>query len=154
MAAPGHKVGNVTAGAMVAVAVVIDILQGLLTLTVLGSVVSLFISLIAGFGFWLWFAILGVSYLSKGAGKKIALSAATFVIELIPFVNAIPAMTVSVLGIIIIERQNEKNEARRHGNPQRTVAAQQRMARMRQARQQREARAREERQAAEDARHG
>lgn len=139
--------------AIIGIALIVDGIQALLTLTVVGSIVATFVTFIAGFGFFLWFTLLGVKYLGKEGGKKALIGLASLIAELVPFVNALPATTAGVLGIILTERARELKQARAGGIPNRS-AAQARLLRMRQARAAREARAREERETAEAERHG
>lgn len=130
-----HKIGNASAVAMLSVAVLVDGLQALLTLTVVGSVLAVFITFTAAFGFWLWFTLHGVKYTGNGAGKKVLIGLGSVVAELIPFINAIPATTAGVLGIIIAERAKEKGSGG-HSQDSKKLAAAARLARMKAARSQ------------------
>ena len=133
--ADARKIGNVTAGLMVACALLVDGLQFLLTLTVVGSVVASILTPIIAFMFWLWFALMGVQYLGRGGGKKALIALTAGIAELVPFINALPVTTVGVVGIIATERAEEKKQAhqaaRGVANPTRRAQAQARLGRMR-----------------------
>lgn len=130
-----HKVGNGAAAAMLTVAVLIDGIQALLTFTVIGSIVATLITFLASFGFWLWFALHGVKYTGKDAGKKALIVLASVIAELVPFVNMLPATTAGILGIILTERVKEAKEAGTSPDA-RKLAAMARLARMKAARSQ------------------
>ncbi len=129
-----HRVGNGAAGAMLALALVIDGLQFILTLSVVGSIVASVIAAISAFCFWLWFALLGVKYLGQNGSRKMFIALAASVAELVPFINALPATTIGVLGIIIDSRIEDARTAAGKKVTARTVEASARLARMRAAR--------------------
>lgn len=133
-----RKIGNGAAVAIIGIALIIDGIQALLTLTVVGSIVATFVTFIAGFGFFLWFTLLGVKYLGKEGGKKALIGLASLIAELVPFVNALPATTAGVLGIILTERAKELKQEKGSLGKQdvRKLAAMARYARMRAARSQ------------------
>jgi hypothetical protein len=148
-----HTVGNVTAGLMIAVALLCDGLQFLLTLSVLLLPLSIFVTVTCVTMFFLWFALLGVKYTDHGGGKKLLTMLAASVAELVPVVNALPAVTAGVLGVIV---QTRIEDARRQSGGKvtpRTAMAYARLRKMQQARTQREASAREGREEAQAARH-
>lgn len=105
-------IGPVTSMAIVGVALVFDGLQFLLTLTVVGTVVAWYLSALAWIIFLLWFALLGVSYFGKGAAIRFLTVFASAVAELVPVVNALPALTLGVVALIIqhnIEVRKQQN---------------------------------------------
>ena len=85
-----HKIGNVTAGLMLLLALVADGLQFLLTLSVLLLPLSLLVTFLFSVGFALWFFILG-AYSGKGAEKKVLTSLVSVVAEFVPVINAVAA---------------------------------------------------------------
>jgi hypothetical protein len=97
---------------MLALALVFDGLQALVTLVpVLGQALSIMLTIIAVTSFGLWFAIKGVSYFSgRKAGLKIAATLGSTVAELIPFIQALPAISLSVLVVIMASRLEDKEE--------------------------------------------
>lgn len=156
MAAPvQHKVGNVTAGFMLALALLIDGIQFLLALTAIGSIVGSVMAPLAAFGFWLWFALLGVKFTGPGAARKALTGLGSLVAEFIPLINALPAVTLGVAATILIERIEEKKAAlkARIGDDPKKQAAYARLQRMQAARAQRMQRAGQEREAATEERH-
>ena len=148
-----HTVGNVTAGLMLAAALLFDGLQFLLTLSVLLLPLSLFLTFLSMTMFFLWFALLGVKYTGSGGGRKLLVMLAASVAELVPVVNALPAVTAGVVGVIVQTRIEDARRQQGGKVTPRTAMAQARLMRMRQARAQREANAREGREAAQEARH-
>jgi hypothetical protein len=66
--------------------------------------VSSFISLLAFMLFSLWFGRLGVSYLDRNAAVKLCLVIFSICSELIFFLNALPALTLGVVSLIIVSR--------------------------------------------------
>ncbi len=109
---------------MIAIAVLIDGVQALLALTVFASILGSFITFVAGFGFWLWFTILGVKYDSKKALTGLG----SVVAELVPLLNALPAMTAGVVITIILDRLEAKKP--KYGTGARDAAVMARYARM------------------------
>lgn len=148
-----QRIGNVTAGAIIATALVIDGIQFLLTLTVVGSVIAAVMTFLAGFGFWLWFSILGVKYLGKEGNKKLLISLTAFITELIPIVDALPATTAGVILIIIQTRIEDARTNAGKKATHRTMLATARAQKMRAARAQRADAARASREEAQQARH-
>ena len=108
-----YRVGMVTAIFMVGLAVLVDIAQFFLTLTVLLALGSLFLTFLAASIFFVWFLILGVSYFGgRKAGVKILAAAGGLVAELVPVINALPATTVAVVTVIAISRIEDREKAR------------------------------------------
>lgn len=148
-----QRIGNVTAGAIIGIALIIDGLQFLLTLTVVGSVIAAAMTFLAGFGFWLWFSILGVKYVGKDGSKKLLIGITSLITELIPVVDALPATT---LGVVLIIIQTRIEDARTNAGKkvtQRTALAAARAQKMQAARAQRADTARADREAAQQERH-
>lgn len=99
-----YKISNVQIGLLVGTAVLIDGIQALLTLTVIGSVFAVFLSVFAALSFFLWFALLGINYFGKGAAIKMLASLGTLVAELIPIISGLPAITAGVVTLIVQSR--------------------------------------------------
>lgn len=132
--APKSKISNLSATFIIGVAVLVDGIQFLLTLTVLGSLLSVLLTFFASVGFFLFFLLLGVKYTGKGGGVKLFSMLGASVAELIPFINAIPAWTAGVVAIIVQERMREAAENKEQGGDQKKLAAIARLARMKVAR--------------------
>lgn len=127
------KIGNVTAIFLISVAVVVDGIQFLLTLTVLGSILSTLVTFFASIMFFLVFLLLGVKYTGKGGGVKLASMLGASVTELVPFLNAVPAWTAGVVAVIVQERLAEAQASGATSDPKKVVAIA-RLARMKAAR--------------------
>lgn len=124
-------ISNVTAGIMIGIALIVDGIQFLLTLSVLLLPLTFLLSFLAAAGFGVWFFLLG-AYSGKGAEKRVLTSLVSAIAEFLPVINAIPAVT---LGVVInialskvkdIEKKagvNPKARARSLG--QNRIAAQQ-----------------------------
>lgn len=147
-----HTIGNVTAGFMIAVALLMDALQGLFTLLVILIPLSWFVTFLSLIIFFLWFALMGVKYTGSAGGRKLLTMLAMSIAELVPVVNALPATTAGVIGVIV---QTRIEDARRNMGgkvPTSTAAAYARMRRAQQSRARQDA-AREEREETQLARH-
>lgn len=117
-----HKIGNVTAGFMILLALIVDGLQFILTLAVALIPFSLLVTFIAGIGFALWFFLLG-AYSGKGAEKKVLTSAVSVVAEFIPVINAVPAITAGVVLNIVLSRLDDAHISLAKPDPRKILAA-------------------------------
>ena len=88
------------AACLVIVAFLIDGIQALFTLLVIGVVLNPVISVGADFLFWLWFQLLGISTISNP--KKFFVMLAQAIGESISGVDALPLLTAGVIGIILL----------------------------------------------------
>jgi len=147
-----HKIGNVTAGMMIAVAALIDIIQGLLTLTVLLLPLSLFFTFLGLGIFFLWFALCGVKF-NPANGKNLLTMLGATAIEIPPFINGLPGLTAAVIGIIVQTRIEDARAAAGGKVTPRTAMAYARLQKMNQARAARMDSAREGREEVQQARH-
>ena len=148
-----HTIGNVTAGFMITVALLMDGVQFLLTLSVLLVPLSWLVTFFSIILFWLWFVLSGVKYSGTNGGKRLLIMLGTAVAELVPFINALPAITAGVIGTIV---QTRLEDARRNAGGKvtpRTAMAMARRARMQQAARTRQDAARGDRENAQQARH-
>lgn len=86
--------------------------------------ISLLAAFVPGFGivvavfayvlFFLWFALLGVRFMSgQKALRKVGSMAAGFIAEALPLIGALPAITMSVVLIILITYAEDKKAARK-----------------------------------------
>lgn len=94
-------------------AISVDLTEFLTTwlgLVQLGGLLSTIISSVAGFIFWIWYLILGVPAISNP--KQFVVRFSTFIIEIIPFIDAIPfiswAWTIGTIVTIIMTRSEDK----------------------------------------------
>lgn len=112
---PTKPIGGVTAGLLIGLALLFDGIQFLLTLTVLGSLFSWLVTVIAWTTFLVAFALVGESYFQKNTARKMLISGASIVAELVPIINAIPAITLGVIALIVQNRieagESAKDEA-------------------------------------------
>lgn len=106
------RIGNITAGLMIGLALIVDSLQFFLSLfaaveAIGWGVVALawFVSFLAFIIFGFWFFICRVNYFT---GKKAALRLiavfSTFVLEIMPIIQALPATTAGVIAVIVTSR--------------------------------------------------
>lgn len=147
-----HTVGNVTAGFMIAGALLIDGLQALMTFTVLLLPLSIFLTFFAAIGFGLWFALMGVKYIGNDGGKKLLTALAATIAELAPVINVIPATTAGVIGIIVQTRIEDARKSMGRKVTPRTIMANARLRQMQRSRARQDA-AREGRESAQETRH-
>lgn len=108
-----YRIGNVTAGLMIGVALLVDGIQFLLTLTVIGSVVAMFVSVFVWISFVIWFALHRVSYFDRGAATRGLILLGSVIVELIPMINALPATTLGVAALIFHTRIQDKKNMKR-----------------------------------------
>ncbi len=107
------KVGRIKtwmAACLIIVALVLDIIETVITYTGVGAVVAEIIVPAASFGFWIWLHILGVS--ATGNMKRFWVSIAVPVIEIIPVFDAIPLLsfgwTLGMIATVVITRSEDK----------------------------------------------
>jgi len=148
-----QKIGNVTAGLMIATALLVDGVQALLTFSVLLLPLSVLITFMSATMFFLWFALSGVKYTDKGGGKKLLLMLASTIAELVPVINALPATTAGVIGVIVQTRIEDARAGTQGKVTPHTAMAAARLERMRAARATRADSAREGREESQQARH-
>lgn len=146
-----HSVGNVTAGLMVVTALLFDGVQALLTASVFLVPFSLFFTILYTIIFGIWFLLLGV-YAGRGAEKRLAMSALGAIVEFIPVINALPAVTASVIVTIFLSRRADGSK-RKAVPAKKRLASAERLQRMRESSARRKEAAREEREGVEQDRH-
>ncbi len=106
-----ERISTTTAAFIIGIALILDLVQGFLVLTVVGSVVSVILGLVAGFGLWLIFALHGVKYSGSGALKKAGATFGTMLAEMVPFLDILPFITIGAI-LIIRQTRKEDKEAR------------------------------------------
>lgn len=72
--------------------------------TAVAFIVSEFIAWLAAAVFFIWFSLLGVRYSDKNFALKLLLSMAAFVVELIPLLDILPAITLDVVVLVVLTR--------------------------------------------------
>jgi hypothetical protein len=115
-----QTIGMIVAVLMVMLALLFDAAQFLATflhiLPVVGNAAAVvfawFITILATSIFAVWFALHDISYASgRGAGRRMLIALSAVVIELIPIIDALPAITIGVIGIIIESRIQDAQKA-------------------------------------------
>lgn len=94
------------AACLVIVAGCVDAAQALLTAVAIGAVLSPVISAVAWFGFWVWFMILGVSFVSNP--KKLLTMGTAGILEVVPVLGALPAFTAGIAITVFITMAEDK----------------------------------------------
>ncbi len=138
---------------MVAIALLVDGVQALLTLSVFLLPLSVLATFFSITMFFLWFGILGVKYTGNGGGKKLLIMLATTVAEIAPVINALPATTAGVIGVIVQTRIEDARASVEGNVTPNTAMAYARQRRMQAARVNRQDSAREGREEVQNARH-
>src|SRR3989344_2139954 len=89
---PEEKKGlnNTTIALMISVAIFYDVLQWLLAFIFMGWLVSIFALLT----FYVWFKMKGMSFMKP---KRFAAFGGSFIVELIPIINILPAWTLAIV---------------------------------------------------------
>jgi hypothetical protein len=101
-----ERITKIMAFCMICVAFFIDLIQIILTFFVIGAFISPVITACADVLFICWFWILGVNF-TKGSKKILSLLGSS-VLELIPAVDTLPAITGFVVYNIVITRAEDK----------------------------------------------
>jgi hypothetical protein len=89
---------------MIIVALFIDAIQLILTLLLIGVFICPVISVVSYFVFWVWFKMLGVSFL--GSPKKFGTMGATIVGEI--FLSFLPVFTAGITTVIVMTKAEDK----------------------------------------------
>lgn len=100
------RIGRFTAISMVSVSVFFDLIEFILTLLAIGLILNTIIGMVKWFLFWLWFTLLGVKFF--GNTKRLKIGAGTFILGLIPIINALPEFTTGILMTIRDVRKEDK----------------------------------------------
>lgn len=105
-----YRIGNVALGFMLAFAAAFDALQFLFTLApFIGQALSIFLDIVWVIGFSLWCLLLRVNFFSgRKIGVKVMSLAGTAIIELLPFIQALPALTLGTLGVAVASRMEDR----------------------------------------------
>jgi hypothetical protein len=106
----GKSMETKTTIGIVATALLFDGLQALLTLSWFGVILNPIISILAAFVFQRWFKIYGINMFSK---DNMGLFYGTIAAELIPYFDALPVWTTSV--IVTLVRNRVKHRADTEG---------------------------------------
>ena len=101
-----ERITKIMAFCMICVALSIDGFQAFLTLFVVGAAISPIITACAQIIFACWFLMLGVNF-TKG-NKKILSLVGSSIVEFIPVIDVLPAITVFVVYNIVITRAEDK----------------------------------------------
>lgn len=101
-----HKIKNFEWGLLIALAIIVDIIQFVLTFFVVGVVINRFITIIGGIVVPVYFYLRGITMNSKKWTNIVA----SFVLELIPIVDMLPAWTRLIFRIMAIDKAEEKLE--------------------------------------------
>lgn len=94
------------AACLIIVAGCVDAAQALLTALAIGAVLGPVISAVAWFGFWVWFMILGVSFVSNP--KKLLTMGTAGVLEVVPVLGALPAFTAGIAITVFMTMAEDK----------------------------------------------
>jgi len=94
------------AACMIIVALCVDAAQALLTVLAIGTILGPIISIVAWFGFWVWFMLLGVSFVSNP--KKLMTMGTAGIVEIIPIFGALPAFTAGVAITVFMTMAEDK----------------------------------------------
>lgn len=111
-----NRIGNLTAILMTTIALIFDVLQAISNLAVfipfvgliIAVVVSWFITILASIFFFAWYSVQGITLFERHGFRIILLLLSTFIIEIIPFLNIIPAWTAGTIITILLVRHSDK----------------------------------------------
>ncbi len=94
------------AGCLVAVAVLIDLIQAITTAFAIGAFLSPLISVAASMLYWIWYKMLGISFV--GNPKQLATFTTECFLEIVPVADALPMWSIGTIITIIITRSEDK----------------------------------------------
>lgn len=99
---PNIKLENVIIGLMVGVALFFDAFQFLINLIpIAGQILASGVELVVMGIFYFWFKSYDISFATP---KRAAIMGSSFILELIPILNALPAITLAVLLVALDAR--------------------------------------------------
>ncbi|MEX0931474.1 MAG: hypothetical protein WDZ88_01850 [Candidatus Paceibacterota bacterium] len=99
------RIGNITAVLLIGVALIFDVVEVVLTATVLLAPLQSFVSLFAVCVFSFWLFMLGVGLLSP---KKFLVSSGAALLEVFPLTGWLPMWTIGIILIISMVRLEDK----------------------------------------------
>ena len=105
-----RKISNIKGVIMISTAGMIDFLQFVLGLLLVGAILNFFISFMALISYWLWFALNGISFTKNMRAVRIGMTLfGTAFAEIIPipFLNTLPFWTGGIIAIVIMTRVKE-----------------------------------------------
>ncbi|MEK7510611.1 MAG: hypothetical protein AAB582_00010 [Patescibacteria group bacterium] len=111
------KIGLGVAFLMVAVSLIIEGAQILLTFLGIGIIATPVLTVFAWTLFFIWFAMLGVSYFDKDGALRLLTALSSVAVELVPIINAVPALTLGVAALIFQHNRKVEKEERRRNRP-------------------------------------
>lgn len=94
------------AACMIILALCVDAIQALLTAVAIGVILSPIILVVAWFGFWVWFMILGVSFVSNP--KKLLTMGTAGILEGVPLLDALPVFTAGIATTVFMTMAEDK----------------------------------------------
>lgn len=104
-----YRIGAVTTLFMLMFTIVADLLQLLLTLLVVTIPVAYLVTFLAQITLFIWLAILGVSYFGgRKAYRNLLAIGSSVIIELVPIISALPAITAATAFIIFNSRAEDR----------------------------------------------
>lgn len=93
-----QRIDNITAGLMITVAVVFDLISLIPVVNIISAVAATLI-------FGLWFLLLGIGFANP---KRIATWATGLLVEAIPFLSILPGLTIAVAVTIFMIKLEDK----------------------------------------------
>lgn len=105
-----RKIGNAQAAMMITVAIMIDLLQFVFGLLLIGVILNYFISFMAFLIFWFWFILNGISFTRSMKEFRIGITffgTAFGEIAPIPFLNVLPIWTLGIIAVMAMTRVKE-----------------------------------------------
>ena len=106
-AAHPQRIDNVTAGLMITVAVIFDILS-------LIPLLNILVDIIAWLIFGLWFTLRGISFLNP---RRFATFAVSFIVGLIPILSILPELTLAIIATILMVKSEDRLGIKLPGSP-------------------------------------
>ena len=106
-----YRIGTVTMIFMLGFAIIADLLQFFLTLTVVLALGSYLVTFLAETILFIWLLLLRVSYFGgKNASKNLVAVGASLITEMIPIIDAVPAITAATAYVIWNSRKEDREK--------------------------------------------
>lgn len=121
-----YRISALTAAFILTATLGVDLLQIFLTMTIVGSVVCMLLGTLLGIILWVTYTIHGVKYSGTAGLKKIAATFGTMALEMLPFLDALPLVSIGAVIIILQTRSEDRETAQKEAQEQ--MAAQQQQA--------------------------
>lgn len=101
-----NRLGTAQAPLLLATALLVDTFQTMLGLVIVGALFSPLITVLAWLSYFVWYKLLDIGFMDRGV-QKLFIFFGAGLLEMIPYINIIPAWTTSVILMIFIVKHED-----------------------------------------------